>query len=120
MSYHRRYKLKDNRFGLLALTLRERVGLTQAQIATAVGVSERSIQQWEAGVAYPAIANLKRFIEVCLENGAFVSGRERDEIKALWEQVAESASRRKALFDDTWFDDLLRRQQSTQGQKKLH
>src|SRR5215467_5001142 len=30
MSYHRRYKLRDDRFGLLALTLREKVGLTQA------------------------------------------------------------------------------------------
>lgn len=120
MSYHRRYKLKDGRFGLLALTLREKTGLTQAQVATAVGVSERSIQQWEAGSAYPAVANLKRFIEVCLEHGAFVSGSERDEIKALWEQVAESASRRRALFDDAWFDEMLRRQQRIQEQKKQH
>ena len=120
MSYHRRYKLKNDRFGLLVLTLREKVGLTQAQIATAVGVSERSIQQWEAGTMYPVIANLKRFIEVCLEHGAFVSGHEREEIQALWEQVTESASRRKALFDDAWFDELLRRQQRYQEQKKQH
>jgi WD40 repeat protein/transcriptional regulator with XRE-family HTH domain len=120
MSYHRRYKLKDGRFGMLALTLREKVGLTQAQLATAVGVSERSIQQWEAGVAYPAIANLKRFIEVCLEHGAFVSDREREEIKALWELLAESSSRRKALFDDAWLDDLLGRQHCIQAQKKQH
>lgn len=118
MSYHRRYKLKDHRFGLLALTLREKVGLTQAQVATAVGVSERSIQQWEAGTAYPAVANLKKFIEVCLYHGAFVSGRERDEVKALWEQAVESASRRKALFDEIWFDDLLKKQQYAQSQNK--
>ncbi|HZR41128.1 MAG TPA: helix-turn-helix domain-containing protein [Ktedonobacteraceae bacterium] len=116
MSYHRRYKLKDGRFGLLALSLRERVGLTQVQVATAVGVSERSIQQWEAGTAYPAVANLKKFIEVCLYHGAFVSGREQDEVKALWEQAVSSASRRKALFDEIWFDDLLRRQQYAQSQ----
>src|SRR5581483_7032607 len=116
MSYHRRYKLKDGRFGLLALSLRGRVGLTQVQVATAVGVSERSIQQWEAGTAYPAVANLKKFIEVCLYHGAFVSGREQDEVKALWEQAVSSASRRKALFDEIWFDDLLRRQQYAQSQ----
>jgi len=27
MSYHHRYKLKDDRFGLMALTLREKAGL---------------------------------------------------------------------------------------------
>jgi WD40 repeat protein/transcriptional regulator with XRE-family HTH domain len=114
MSYHRRYRHKDDRFGLLALTLREKVGLTQTQLATAVGVSERSIQQWEAGTAFPAIDHLKKFIEVCLKHGAFVSGHEREEITALWKQAAQSAPRRKALFDDAWFDDLLRSQQAAQ------
>jgi hypothetical protein len=36
MSYHRRYKLKDDRFGLMALTLREKAGL--AQTAATVGL----------------------------------------------------------------------------------
>jgi DNA-binding XRE family transcriptional regulator len=47
MSYHRHYKLKDDRFGLLALTLREKADLTQTEVATVMGVSERTIRHWE-------------------------------------------------------------------------
>src|SRR2546421_5337506 len=114
LCYPRQYKLKDNRFGLLALTLREKVGLRQAEVAAVLGVSLRTIQHWEGGTAYPTFANLKDLIELYLHNGAFVAGRERDEVKAFWEQVAESASRRKALFDEVWFDDLLKQQSQAQ------
>src|SRR5258706_9905921 len=117
MSYHRRYKLKDNRFGLLALTLREKAGLTQAEIASMLGVSERTIGHWEAGTAYPATAHLKGLIKLYLHNGAFTEGHERDEAKAFWEQAAESASRRKALFDDAWFDHLLGKRPPAQAQR---
>ena len=117
MSYHRRYKLKDDRFGLLALTLREKAGLTQAEVAGKLGVSERTIRHWEAGTAYPASDNLKELIELYLCNSAFVSGHERDDAKFLWEQVVESAARRKPLFDDAWFDNLLKRQQQAQAER---
>jgi WD40 repeat protein/transcriptional regulator with XRE-family HTH domain len=111
MSYHRRYKLKDNRFGLLALTLREKVGLTQAEVARVLDVSERTIRHWEGGTAYPSTANLKDLIELYLHKGVFVRGQERDEAKAFWEQAIESASRRKGLFDEEWFDNLLKQRQ---------
>ena len=107
MSYHRRYKLKDDRFGLLALTLREKTGLTQAEVASELGVSERTIRHWEGGTAYPASDNLKQLIALYLHKGAFLNGHERDEVKVFWEQAIESASRRKALFDERWFDELL-------------
>src|SRR6266702_6959936 len=100
MSYHRRYKLKDNRFGLLALTLREKVGLTQAEVAGVLAVSERTIRHWEGGTAYPSTSNLKELIELYLQRGVFVGGQERAEAKAFWEQAIESASRRRSLFDD--------------------
>jgi WD40 repeat protein/transcriptional regulator with XRE-family HTH domain len=108
MSYHRRYKLKDDRFGLLALSLREKAGLTQTEVAHAVGVSERTIRHWEGGTAYPDPAHLKKLIEMYLLHNALVQGRERDEAKALWEQAAGSASRRKTIFDEAWFDALLK------------
>jgi WD40 repeat protein/transcriptional regulator with XRE-family HTH domain len=108
MGEHRRYKVTDDRFGRLALTLRERAGLTQAEVADALGVSERSIRQWETGMAFPSADNLKKLIAIYLQYGAFAPGRERDEAHALWQQVAETASRHKGFFDDAWFDDLLR------------
>src|SRR5579884_1242737 len=66
MSYHRRYKLKDNRFGLLALTLREKAGLVQTEVARELGVSERTIGHWEGGTAFPTAANLKELIKLYL------------------------------------------------------
>jgi hypothetical protein len=54
-----------------------------------------------------------------LRNGAFSDGRERDEAKALWEQAVASASRRKALFDEIWFNDLLK-QSRTQFRGEQH
>ncbi|MDQ6661441.1 MAG: NB-ARC domain-containing protein, partial [Chloroflexota bacterium] len=116
MSYHRRYKLKDDRFGLLALTLREKAGLTQTEVAHAVGVSERTIRHWEGGTAYPDAANLKRLIEMHLRHGAFIQGHKRDEAKAFWEQATESASRRKTIFDEVWFAILLKQQLHTSSQ----
>lgn len=116
MSYHRRYKLKDNRFGLLALTLREKAGLTQTEVARVLGVSERTIGHWEGGTAYPTPTNLKELIKLYVQKGAFSAGREQDEAKVFWEQAAESASRRKALFDEAWFAELLKQQQQPQVQ----
>lgn len=110
MSYHRRYKLKDNRFGLQALTLREKAGLTQAEVARVLGVSERTIGHWEGGTAYPTTTNLKELIKLYLYHGAFSEKNGRDEAKIFWEQVAESASRRKALFDEAWFADVCKQQ----------
>lgn len=120
MSYHRRYKLKDDRFGLLALTLREKARLTQTEVARVLGVSERTIGHWEGGTAYPTPANLKELIKLYLQKGAFPVGREQNEAQLFWNQAAESASRRKALFDEAWFADLLRHQPilAQQGQHK--
>lgn len=107
MSYHRRYKVKDYRFGQSAQTLREKVGLTQPEVATVLGVSVRTIRHWEGGTAYPAAAHLKHLIELYLRQGAFVRAHEREEVKALWEQAAESGAHYKARFDEEWFDVLL-------------
>src|SRR5260370_21159721 len=103
MSYQRRYKLKDDRFGLMALTLREKAGLVQAEVASVLGVSERAIRHWEGGTAFPTADNLKKLIELYLYHEAFVSGHERDDATACCEQAAHTASRHKALFDDASF-----------------
>src|SRR5260370_16926859 len=92
----------------MALTLREKAGLVQAEVASVLGVSERAIRHWEGGTAFPTTDNLKKLIELYLYHEAFVSGHERDDAKACWEQAAQSASRHKALFDDAWFDLLLK------------
>nr|BBH93229.1 hypothetical protein KTA_14280 [Thermogemmatispora argillosa] len=119
MGYHRRYKLKDDRFGLLALTLREKAGLTQAEIATMLGVSERTIRHWEGGTAFPTSENLKKLIEIYLYYGAFHGEHAREEARRLWQQAAESAARRPIPFDELWFEELLQSQRSAASQTGL-
>lgn len=55
---------------------RLRKGLSQSQLARAVGVSERNVVRWETGRNQPRIEHLVRIAEVCgvnvgdlLENG---------------------------------------------------
>jgi len=103
----KRYRISDFRFGQMALTLRERAGLTQVEVATALGVSRRAIQHWEGGTAFPAGDNLQSLIALFLQHGAFATGHEREQAQALWAQAEESASRRKAIFDELWFADVL-------------
>ena len=52
MGENRRYKVSGFRFGQSALTLREKTGLTQIEVADALGISRRAIQHWESGTAY--------------------------------------------------------------------
>lgn len=107
MTTQRRYKITDDRFGRHALMLREQAGLTQLEVADALGVSRRTIQHWEAGTAFPANDNLKGLIALFLRHGGFPEGQEQDGALALWSQADESAARRPALFDERWFAALL-------------
>jgi len=116
-TYHH-YDTKDYTFGLLLLTLREKTGLTQAAVAALIGVSEKAVYNWEAGSDYPTGMNLKKLIEVYVRKSAFGVGQEREEARAVWEQVSLHAPRRKAIFDDEWFTTLLTKQQQEQQSEK--
>ncbi len=43
------YGERDYAFGQMILTLRTRIGLTQAGLAALMGVSRRAVAEWEAG-----------------------------------------------------------------------
>ena len=107
MTGHRQYKITDYRFGQMLLGLREKIHLTQKELANALVVSRRTIQHWEAGTAFPDTTHLKGLIALFLQQGAFSMGAERDEAAALWAQADESAARRRSMFDDLWFRELL-------------
>lgn len=107
MSYRRRYKIKDDRFGLLVQRLREKAGLSQNEVANALDLSERTIQHWEAGTTYPSVEHLKKLVEVYIQQAAFTVGHERDEVKAFWDLAMQSTSHRKEVFEEVWSDALL-------------
>ena len=119
MTGHRQYKITDFRFGLAVAGLREKVKLTQKEVADALSVSRRTIQHWEAGTAFPDPNHLKNLIAFLLTYGAFTQGREKDEARGLWEQADESAVRRRSPFDETWFDELLHELSKAKNEKSI-
>ena len=44
--------------------LREQIGITQKQLAQALGVDASAVSLWESGKTQPAVANLVRIAEV--------------------------------------------------------
>lgn len=96
------YREHDYAFGQLILTLRAAVGLTQAGLAEVLGISRRSVADWEAGSKYPKAEHLKQFIALAIKHQAFQAGREEEEIRALWK-----AAHQKVLLDDVWLATAL-------------
>ena len=108
MNGHRQYKITDYRFGQMVVGLREKVGLTQKEVGDSLNVSRRTIQHWEAGTAFPDTNHIKALIAFFLPFGTFTKGSESVEARSLWDQADESAARRKSLFDEAWFETILR------------
>jgi WD40 repeat protein/transcriptional regulator with XRE-family HTH domain len=97
---------RDYGFADQALVVRQRAGLTQRELAALLGVSDKAIRRWEAGLSYPAVEHLEQLIALALERGALPVGREEDEAARLWETVRTRAPRRTPPFDPHWFAAL--------------
>src|SRR5260370_41986357 len=112
MSYHHRYKLRDYVFAQRLLSLRKRTSLTQEAVALHVAGTEKAIRNWEGGSNYPSEANLRKLLELYLDQAAFAADQEQDEARALWQQWQESTHRRINSFDELWFATLLKQWQA--------
>src|SRR5437773_3554823 len=106
MSYHRHYKQREFDFAHQLATLRRRARLTQEEMALRIGVTEKSIRNWEGGSNYPTELNLRKLIEVYLNNDGFTPGQERDEARLFWEPLHEHSPYRVGSFDERWFAAL--------------
>lgn len=89
-------------FGAAMLTLRTKIGFTQTVLAGHLGVSRRSVGEWEYGNSYPKPEHLKGFIELAVKCGAFHAEHEVEEIRAFWK-----AAHAKVLLDEHWLAGLL-------------
>src|SRR5947199_2890729 len=96
------YHERDYAFGQLMLSLRTTIGLTQAGLAELLHVHRRAVASWEAGSSYPKAEHLKELITLAVQQQAFASGGEEEEIRALWK-----AAQQKVLLDEDWLRDLL-------------
>jgi transcriptional regulator with XRE-family HTH domain len=84
------------------LTLRTKIGLTQAELADQLGIRRLTVCRWEAGSAYPKPEHLKALIALAVQYQAFPTGQETEEIRTLWK-----VARQKVLFDERWLSLLL-------------
>src|SRR5437016_7551253 len=89
------------------LTLRTRIGLTQAGLAQRLGISRHAVAEWEAGRSYPTADHLKTCIALGVQQQVFASGRRAEEIRGLWH-----AAHQKVLLDEAWLQRLLSQQPS--------
>src|SRR5258708_34178047 len=84
----------------LLLRYRGRSGLTQRELAARMGVSMRTVENWEAGVNYPSAQPLQALIAALLEAGGLNVGRELDEARQLWATGLRNAPRLHTPLDD--------------------
>lgn len=103
----RHYQPRVYAVGERLLELRNRTGLTQAELARLVGVSKRSMLKWEGGEGVPNGDHLRDLIAVFVARGAFTAGQEPAEAAQLWEQVRLAGTGRQGLFDAGWFAQVL-------------
>ncbi len=103
------YEVRDYAFGQEMLKLRKAIGLTQGRLAEHLGVSERAMRGWEAGVSYPKVEHLKALIALAVQQQAFTAGHESEEIRMFWK-----VARPKMLLDEHWLCTLLEHARSPQ------
>jgi WD40 repeat protein/transcriptional regulator with XRE-family HTH domain len=102
------YGERDYAFGQRMLSLRMRLGLTQAGLAALLGVSRRAVSEWEAGSNYPTAGHLQHLLELGVRQRVLAPGREEEEIRAWWQ-----AAHQKVLLDDAWLSSLFGRTRPT-------
>src|SRR5919204_4192820 len=91
----------------LLLRHRGRTGLSQRDLAARLGAGRRTVQDWEAGLSHPSAERLQALIQVLLEAGGLMVGREAVEAQQLWAAVLREASRMHTPFDEVWLASLL-------------
>src|SRR5438876_2178436 len=99
------YGERDYAFGQSMLTLRTKLGLTQAELADRLGVSRRAVGEWELGSSYPKAKHLKALMALAVGQQAFAAGREEEEIRAFWQ-----AAHQKVRLNESWLSTLLSQQ----------
>ena len=84
-------------FRSLLLRHRGRTGLIQRDLAARARVSQRSLQDWEAGVTLPTAAHLQPLIRALVEAGGLAERRETSDARELWAAVQREAPRMHAV-----------------------
>ena len=89
-------------FGRAMLSLRTRLGLTQAGLAERLRISRHAVGEWESGSSYPKAPHLQHVLVLAVQQHVFAPEREEEEIRAFWK-----VAHQKVLLDETWLHKLL-------------
>ena len=87
--------------------LRTRSALASADLAALVGVTKRTLLDWERGRTHPNALRLRRLLAALAAHGGFAPGQAYTEAAALWNQANRESKRHLGRFDAAWFDQLL-------------
>src|SRR5262249_36122448 len=111
MSMKTSYRERDYEYGEAMLKLRTALGLTQERLGKLVGISRRSVTEWEAGCSYPKTEHLKALIELAVQRQAFSTESQTEEIRQIW-----NLAHQQVPPDEDWLCALLSQCNSPQGE----
>jgi DNA-binding transcriptional regulator YiaG len=101
MSMKTSYRELDYESGRAIQELRTKICLTQTGLGEQLGVSARTVREWESGGNYPKAEHLKALIALAVKSRVFSEGSEAEEIRKLWK-----TTRQKWLLDEDWLSAL--------------
>src|SRR4029453_2000634 len=101
--------------------LRSRSALASADLAALVGVTKRTLLDWERGRTHPNALPLRRLLAALAAHGGFAPPLASAEAAALWDQANRESKRHLGPFDPAWFEQLLASQTAPpSGASSLH
>lgn len=95
--------------GKLMRMYRERNGqLSREVLASLVGVSSRTIRNWENDISLPTSHHLRKLIEIYAVQNLFLANEEREEAQELWlKRQEQDEINTFPGFDENWFSRML-------------
>ena len=83
--------------------LRTRSAMEPANLAALVGITSRTLLNWERGYTHPDARRLRRLLVILAAQGGCTPA----EAAALWEKADRESKQHLGSFDAAWFDQLL-------------
>src|SRR5689334_14674035 len=110
LSSNREARLIRLRFSNLLKKYRELspTSLTQKRVAAKLGVSDKTLRNWENDIELPTARRLKKLVETYFELGLLTPGNELEEMKQLWlDRQMEGRANVVPGVDEEWFGAYL-------------
>ena len=102
-------------------SIRQQKGMTQAQLAAAVGTTSQNISQYERGGRNPKIGTLQKIADALGENVTMFIPTQREspaEYAALEPYLTDDQKKYLAELDEEWLSDMLDEAENTWFEQK--